>query len=99
MKISIQGRNGGKMPSVREKSENREGAVMEYFDFPKQKSYDDVYQMEVFAEDISGNKTKKSFDFSVNRFGSVYDLSKDTRESWDIIIFQNPKILFYMRQI
>ena len=100
MKISIQGRNGGKMPSVREKSENREGAVMEYFDFPKQKSYDDVYQMEVFAEDISGNKTKKSFDFSVNRFGSVYDLSKDTREQLGHYYLSEPKdIVLYETNI
>ena len=80
MKSSIQGRNGGMVPSVREKSESEDGAVTEYFDFPRQKSFDDVYQIEVYAEDRSGNQTKTSFDFSVNRFGSVYDLSEETRE-------------------
>ncbi|MDO4323423.1 MAG: Ig-like domain-containing protein, partial [Lachnospiraceae bacterium] len=80
LSIDIAGRNTGKRPSVNKKNENGGGAFTEYFDFPRQKSYDDVYQLSVQAEDISGNRTEQSIDFSVNRFGSVYDLTSETRK-------------------
>lgn len=56
----------------------RDKAVLEFFDFPSQKGYDDIYSLCVKAEDMSGNISEKEVGFSVNRYGSVYALSEDT---------------------
>ena len=61
------------------REESQEGVSLEYFDFPRQKAYDDVYRLHVQAEDIAGNRSEKDIEFSINRFGSVYDLDTSTR--------------------
>lgn len=76
--VELIGKNGGKAPAVNRKKEMRDKAVIEFFDFPAQKGYDDVYRLCVRAEDMSGNRTEKEIGFSVNRYGSVYELSEDT---------------------
>lgn len=40
------------------------------------KDRDDIYYLEVYAKDRSGNETTKSLKFLVNRFGSLYYCSK-----------------------
>jgi hypothetical protein len=81
LQVQISGQNTGKMPTVSQKEETELGASAEYFDFPKQKAYDDVYRLTVQAEDLSGNVTEQVLEFSVNRFGSVYDLSAGTKSN------------------
>lgn len=81
LKVEIVGVNGGKRPAVGKESESEAGGSVEYFDIPRQREYDDVYRMDVSAEDIAGNVSEKSITFSVNRFGSVYDLSQSTKQN------------------
>jgi len=52
---------------------NRETFI--YEDFAYDKKVDDVYTMYIQAIDKAGNITVKSIIFSVNRFGSTYDLT------------------------
>lgn len=80
LNIQLTGANAGKRPAIKEQEESEQGAIVTYLDFPKVKTYDDIYKLEAAAEDLAGNQTKKSITFSVNRFGSVYDLSEDTKK-------------------
>ncbi len=45
--------------------------------FPDKKSMDDLYTLTIDAEDIAGNKSSQSVEFSVNRNGSVYSFSRE----------------------
>lgn len=100
LQVEIAGKNGGKVPLVNKAEENLQGAEAEYFDIPRQKSYDDVYHMEVHAEDLSGNVKEESLDFSVNRFGSVYDLSDETRKNLQqYYLTQAKDVVFYETNI
>ena len=79
--VKITGANNGKMPKIRSLEEQKDFASAVFFDFPKDKAYDDAYRLEVKAEDLAGNITQRMLDFSVNRFGSVYDLADKTKEA------------------
>lgn len=80
LEISLTGANGGKEPERKEETENEQGASVIFGDFPTGKTYDDLYTLKVSAEDLAGNKTEKEMTFSVNRYGSVYDLDENTKQ-------------------
>ncbi|HBM98597.1 MAG TPA: hypothetical protein DD413_04155 [Ruminococcus sp.] len=52
------------------------GQQYAYANFEKEKKVDDIYTLTAKLTDMAGNETEKTISFSVNRFGSVYDLSK-----------------------
>ncbi len=79
--MSLVGLNSGKSPAMNDRKETGEGVTLEYFNVPQQKEFDDVYRLQVRAEDLAGNAAEKTLEFSVNRFGSVYDLDQSTREN------------------
>ena len=45
--------------------------------FPDKEGLDDLYTLTIEAEDIVGNKSSHSVEFSVNRYGSVYSFSRE----------------------
>ena len=100
MKAKIVGVNTGKSPSLQENEESAEGSVLRYFDFPHTKAYDDIYEMQVTASDLAGNQSEKKLKFSVNRFGSVYDLSDDTQKGLkQYYLSKAQNIVFYETNI
>ena len=78
--VQFSGANGGKTPSVLKKEDGERGGVLQFADFPHEKAFDDVYTVVVAARDQAGNESLETFTFSVNRFGSVYDLETETGE-------------------
>lgn len=50
------------------------GEMIRIQDFAHVQTADDLYRLEVGAEDLAGNVSEVSIRFSVNRFGSVYTL-------------------------
>ena len=48
-------------------------------DFEHTEDNDDVYTLTATTTDMAGNTLTKSITFSVNRFGSTYELSKDSK--------------------
>lgn len=56
-----------------------EGYVVTYEQIPKRNLYDDYYTLKISATDKAGNQSTKTVDFTVNRYGSVYKLSNNTR--------------------
>ncbi|MCD7885387.1 MAG: Ig-like domain-containing protein, partial [Lachnospiraceae bacterium] len=100
LQVSISGVNQGNSPGIKQEGSDEKGAWVEFYDFPEMKNYDDVYVMTVTAEDLSGNISEKTISFSVNRFGSVYDLSMGTREALSQYFLAEAKdIVFYESNI
>ena len=96
LKIQIHGSNGGKAPALKKSEESEQGCLVEYFDFPKEQSYDDTYTLTVEASDLSGNRTQKTAEFSVNRFGSVFDLALDTKKKLKQYYFRRPTDIVFL---
>ena len=96
LKIQIHGSNGGKAPALKKSEESEQGCLVEYFDFPKEQSYDDTYTLTVEASDLSGNRTQKTAEFSVNRFGSVFDLDLATKKKLKQYYFRRPTDIVFL---
>lgn len=52
------------------------GGSVTFMDFQHAKDIDDIYTLTAAVADKAGNASDKKIVFSVNRFGSTYDLSK-----------------------
>jgi hypothetical protein len=100
MEVSVAGVNRGKSPVTVRQEESGDGAVIEYLDFPREQEYDDIYSVSVSAEDTAGNRAEKKLEFSVNRYGSVYDLSEETKQSLqEYYLSEAQPITFYETNI
>ena len=94
--IVLEGANSGRCPQVKEMEENEDGVSVTYFDFPKEQGYDDAYRLLITAEDLAGNRVEKQLEFSVNRFGSVYDLSSSTKQLLDRYYLTQPAEIVFL---
>lgn len=56
------------------------GRTFTFKNFAKEKKIDDIYTLTATLTDKAGNTTTETITFSVNRFGSTYALSDDTKE-------------------
>ncbi len=74
--VTLTGVNNGAVKYEGVFSDIANGREYVYDCFEKIKETDDIYTLKATLTDKAGNKTEKSITFSVNRFGSVYDISK-----------------------
>ncbi len=79
LQFTMMGFKNGKQEVIyrRQKAQDQEKISMA--DFPKEKEWDDVYQLEVTAQDLAGNTADKKIRFSVNRFGSTYYIEESEK--------------------
>lgn len=79
VKVIVNGSNRGGLSadSMGGYSDTHNGVVFSFNNFAEEKSVDDIYTINVSLTDKAGRTTSKSVTFSVNRFGSVYTLSKE----------------------
>lgn len=76
--VNFTGSNGtGEIPAWTKSSEEY-GFTILWGDFEKLPENDDLYHIKAQAGDLAGNVSEAELTFSVNRFGSVYELSEDT---------------------
>ncbi len=73
--IALVGVNGGEADYEGHYSSITHGQIFTYSDFAREKAVDDLYTLTAHVTDLAGNESVQSIFFSVNRFGSVYDLS------------------------
>ncbi len=59
-------------------AEQHNGRVFTFKDFANEKSIDDIYTLTASITDRAGNVSTQTVVFSVNRFGSTYELSSST---------------------
>ena len=86
----IRGNQGKTIPLSCEKVQKKNKIVWLYEDFPQYKAMDDLYTLEAEAQDEAGNKVRKTVTFSINRFGSVFVLSEETKKLLKQFYIQTP---------
>ena len=77
--ITFSGANRGKLTPDGTSTPVTNGNKFEFKNFDKTKDNDDIYTLDVKVVDLAGNESTKRITFSVNRFGSTYDLSDDAK--------------------
>lgn len=94
--IVLDGANNGKALSYPKSiSDITNGQTIIYENFKVEKSFDDIYTLNISLSDFAGNETTKSITFSANRFGSVYNMesvkpinNKYLKEGQDIVFVE-----------
>ena len=71
----LTGVNNGTVTYEASVTDTINGRKITFADFEKAQKVDDIYTLTVASTDMAGNETTASITFSVNRFGSVYDIS------------------------
>ena len=67
------------------------GESIKMADFAHTEDNDDVYTMRAVIRDKAGNETEESIIFSVNRFGSTYEFSPETKVFLDKFYTNDPQ--------
>lgn len=100
--IELSGANRGKVELDGSYENIHNGRVFTFSNFPVEKEFDDIYTLKASITDKAGRTKSEEMVFSVNRFGSTYDMSEETRaingnwakEPIDIVITEiNPNKL------
>ena len=87
--VLIGEKNGEKKLKYERKKSDR-GELLIFEQIPEKKEWDDYYVLYISAGDQAGNIAAREIHFSVNRFGSVYTLGKETREQMDNYYCRKP---------
>lgn len=58
--------------------EDQNGGTFTFENFPEEKETDDIYTLTATLTDKAGNTSTDTIHFSVNRFGSTYEMSQST---------------------
>ena len=77
--ITFSGANRGKLTPDGTGVPVPNGNKFVFNNFAKTKDNDDIYTLYVKVVDLAGNESTKRITFSVNRFGSTYDMSDATK--------------------
>ena len=81
--VTLEGKNHAKKNVTGASTIDKKGGTITLADFKHVQSEDDVYTLTATVTDAAGNTTTKSITFSVNRFGSNYYFSKNSKEFLD----------------
>lgn len=79
-KIEFYGSRKGVVNLEGEMQKQETNISIQYHNIPVQREMDDLYTLSVLVKDMAGNEVEETVNFSVNRFGSVYSLSEQTRQ-------------------
>lgn len=79
-KVTLVGTMTGEGKVKVDTTELENGYSMVYENVPKEKEFDDLYTLEAIITDLAGNVTVQTVQFSVNRFGSTYEIDHATQD-------------------
>ena len=80
VKITLRGAKRGEIKNNGTEADAKNGAVFTFANFENIKSVDDIYTLTATLTDKAGNTSTETVRFSVNRFGSTYELSKSLQK-------------------
>ncbi|MBO7474790.1 MAG: hypothetical protein J6U00_12490 [Ruminococcus sp.] len=81
IKVKVDGANRGNNLNLGGTLNEVAGGYEYVFDnIPDKEENDDIYKVKASAKDNADNKIEKDFQFSVNRYGSVFEIDDDTRK-------------------
>ncbi len=78
-KITLDGANRGDVKLDGGYQDIHNGRRFVFNNFPVEKEVDDIYTLTATLTDKAGNTTTQTIRFSANRFGSAYEMSKETK--------------------
>ncbi len=76
VEITLTSASGGELTPVGELLSDKKGGYFLFENFPMEEEQDDVYTLSAKITDAAGNVTEDSLTFSVNRFGSAYEMDQ-----------------------
>ncbi len=79
IRLTLVGANRGEVELDGKYTDIHNGRVFTFNNFADEKEVDDIYTLTARAVDRAGNETVSEVMFSVNRFGSTYIFSENTR--------------------
>lgn len=74
--VTLVGGKNGVKESGFSKSSIANGQTYSFYDLERTQKSDDIYKLTVKAVDKAGHETTQTISYRVNRFGSIYSLSK-----------------------
>lgn len=78
--ITLVGVNHGEVNYQNGASDSNNGQTFTFTDFEYKSDVDDIYTLTATITDMAGNNFEDSITFSVNRFGSNYELDESLKE-------------------
>lgn len=78
--ITLTGANRGVVKLDGSYDNSATGGKFTFKNFAKVQDVDDIYTLSATVTDKAGNSVSKEITFSVNRFGSTYEFSEETKE-------------------
>lgn len=76
--VNLTGSNDKSLKIKKRVKQTKQGQKIQIADLPRTEDTDDVYTLSVTAVDKAGNWAKEEVIFSVNRYGSVYEVDRNT---------------------
>ena len=89
--IKYVGSNVGEVNVEKAVTTDANGYTVVFANIPEVKTADDLYTLTAEIYDMAGNVSTEQIVFSVNRFGSVFALSSDTKRAVDAYYLTSPK--------
>ncbi|BBF41460.1 hypothetical protein lbkm_0134 [Lachnospiraceae bacterium KM106-2] len=83
VKVTLVGANRGTVTNNGTMLNDKGSHTYEFKEFPKKEVYDDYYTLVAAMTDKAGNQTKKKITFTVNRYGSVYNVDDSVKKIQD----------------
>lgn len=80
LNITLTGANRGVVKLDGSYDNSATGGKFTFKNFAKVQDVDDIYTLSATVTDKAGNSVSKEITFSVNRFGSTYEFSEETKE-------------------
>ena len=93
--IHLTGANQGEVSLAQTVSEKEGEVRIALSDIPQEKSYDDLYTLQVCGRDLAGNQAEETIRFSVNRYGSVYTIEGNPQEWMNRYNQEVPEIIVH----
>lgn len=81
--VTLVGGKNGVKESGFSKSSIANGQTYSFYDLERNQKSDDIYKLTVKAVDKAGHETTQTISYRVNRFGSIYSLSKALESAVD----------------
>ncbi len=79
VEITLTSANRGSLTPNGQQQNDKKGGSFQFANFPEEKEQDDIYTLSAKITDAAGNATEQTLSFSVNRFGSAYEMGEDVQ--------------------
>ena len=81
--VTLVGGKNGVREAGYSKSSIANGQTYSFYDLERSQKMDDIYKLTVKAVDKAGHETTQTVSYRVNRFGSIYSLSRELESAVD----------------